>query len=50
MTESASANLESYNPFDPDVIANPFPYYRLLQQDAPVHEVAEHGGFFVLSR
>ena len=41
--------LDSYDPFDPAVIADPFPHYRLLQQEAPVYEVAKHG-FFVLSR
>jgi cytochrome P450 len=41
--------LEDYDPFDPTVIADPFPYYRRLQQEAPVHESAKHG-FFVLSR
>ena len=42
-------SLDSYDPFDPAVIADPFPYYRLLQSDAPVFEVEKHG-FFVVSR
>ena len=41
--------LDAYDPFDPEVIANPFPYYELLQRDAPVFEVEKHG-FFVVSR
>ena len=45
----ASPSLETYDPFSPDVIADPFPYYRLLQRDAPVYEVEKHG-FFVVSR
>ena len=42
-------SLDAYDPFDPAVIADPFPYYRLLQSDAPVFEVEKHG-FFVVSR
>lgn len=41
--------LEDYDPFDPAVIADPFPYYRLLQREAPVFEVEKHG-VFVVSR
>lgn len=47
--DAAGATLDNYDPFDPAIIANPFPHYRLLQQEAPVHEVEKHG-FFVLSR
>lgn len=42
-------SLDDYDPFDPAVIANPFPYYRQLQDEAPVFEVEKHG-FFVVSR
>ena len=45
----ATTTLDTYDPFDPAVIADPFPHYRLLQQEAPVYEVAEYG-FYVLSR
>lgn len=48
-TREAMATLDAYDPFDSEVIADPFPYYRLLQQEAPVHEVEKYG-FFVLSR
>jgi cytochrome P450 len=48
-THETTISLDAYDPFDPAVIADPFPYYRLLQQEAPVHEVEQHG-FFVLSR
>jgi cytochrome P450 len=41
--------LDEYDPFDPAVIADPFPYYRLLQSEAPVYEVEKHG-IFVVSR
>ena len=42
-------SLDDYDPFDPAVIADPFPYYRLLQSEAPVFEIAA-SGIFVLSR
>ena len=45
----AAIRLDGNDPFDPEVIADPFPYYRLLQQEAPVYEVEKYG-FFVLSR
>lgn len=48
MTDT-TVRLEDYDPLAPHVIANPFPYYRLLQRDAPVHRVEKHG-FYVLSR
>lgn len=47
--QEATVKLDTYDPFDPAVIANPFPHYRVLQQEAPVYEVEKHG-FFVLSR
>jgi cytochrome P450 len=49
MPGTISTTLDSYDPFDPAIIANPFPHYRLLQQQAPVYEVEKHG-FFVISR
>ena len=42
-------SLDHYDPFDPAVIADPFPYYRLLQREAPVFQVEKHG-IFVVSR
>ena len=41
--------LDRYDPFAPDVIAEPFPFYRVLRREAPVYAHPEHG-FFVLSR
>ncbi|MGH0030712.1 MAG: cytochrome P450 [Myxococcota bacterium] len=41
--------LEDYDPLDPAVIEDPYPWYRVLQRDAPVHCVEKHG-FFVVSR
>ena len=28
-----------YDPFSPEVVANPFPYYARLREEAPVHPV-----------
>jgi cytochrome P450 len=42
-------SLDDYDPFDPAVIADPFPYYRLLLREAPVFRVEKHG-IFVISR
>jgi cytochrome P450 len=48
-TRETTIALDRYDPFDPKIIADPFPYYRQLQQEAPVHEVSKYG-FYVLSR
>jgi len=40
---------DRYDPFDPAVIADPFPCYRALQRDAPVWRDPERG-FYVVSR
>jgi cytochrome P450 len=37
-----------YNPLDPEVHADPYPHYRLLQQQDPIHRSPL--GFWVLSR
>jgi cytochrome P450 len=42
-------SLDDYDPFDPAVIADPYPYYRVLQREAPVWRDPERG-FYVVSR
>lgn len=37
----------SYNPFDPAVAENPYPYYRQLRDEAPLYEVPALGAFAV---
>jgi hypothetical protein len=49
MSATQAANLDAYDPLDPRVIADPYPYYELLQREAPVHRVEKHG-FWVLTR
>jgi len=49
MTTAQTANLDAYDPLDPRVIADPYPYYERLQREAPVHRVEKHG-FWVLTR
>lgn len=45
----ASAGKVEFDPFDRDLIRNPFPHYARLRQEAPVYWCARHG-FWVLSR
>ena len=45
----ADVRLADYDPLDPAIIKNPFPYYPLLQRDAPVYRVPKRG-FYVISR
>jgi cytochrome P450 len=39
----------AYDPFDPEVLADPYPAYRWLRAEAPLHHVAARG-FWVLTR
>jgi cytochrome P450 len=39
----------AYNPFSPEVIADPYPYYAELRRESPVHLV-EPFGFWAVSR
>ena len=39
----------AYDPFDPAVIADPYPYYRALRRDAPCY-ACEPRGIYVVSR
>lgn len=41
--------LNEYDPWLPDVLADPYPYYRWLRDEAPVYHVAEHD-IWVISR
>ena len=41
--------VEEYNPLAPEVRKNPYPYYSVLRQHAPVHWI-EPFGFWVVSR
>lgn len=49
MNQASAVSLDTYDPLDPRVIANPYPYYDLLRREAPVHRVDKHG-FWVLTR
>ena len=39
----------SYDPFDPEVMANPLPYYRILRDEHPVYYMPQWDTF-ALSR
>ena len=41
--------VPAYDPFDPAVIADPYPYYQALRRDAPVY-ACEPRGIWVVSR
>ncbi|MGI9601126.1 MAG: cytochrome P450 [Acidimicrobiales bacterium] len=41
--------VADFDPFDPLVAADPYPWYSLLRRDAPVHHVASHD-LWVVSR
>jgi cytochrome P450 len=49
MSTELPITREAYDPLDPRVIADPYPFYALLRREAPVHKVERHG-FFVLTR
>ena len=36
-----------YDPFDPAVIADPYPVYRRLRDEDPVHRLSDHDGWAV---
>ena len=38
-----------YDPFDPEILADPYPAFRWLRAESPVHHVVERG-YWVLSR
>jgi cytochrome P450 len=43
------ANLAAYDPFSPEVLRDPYPWYRLLRDEAPCHYVASRN-LYVVSR
>lgn len=45
----ATATLDRYDPFDPDIQADPYPWYRLLRSQPGLHYV-EADQFYVVSR
>jgi cytochrome P450 len=49
MTTLSRADLAAYDPFSPDVLRDPYPWYRLLRDEAPCHYVASRN-LYVVSR
>lgn len=39
-----------YNPFDPAFVANPYPTFQALREEAPVYRIAEADGVWLLTR
>lgn len=50
MNETPTYPVSEFDPLEPQTLQCPFPWYRSLRRDAPVHFVAEHGLWFVTSR
>ncbi|MFN7150335.1 MAG: cytochrome P450 [Microthrixaceae bacterium] len=49
MTPGADAQAFTYDPWDPDVLEDPYPYFAALREKAPVYHVEEHD-IWVVSR
>lgn len=49
MTVLDPSEAFTYDPWDPEVLADPYPHYARLREHAPVHHVAEHD-IWVVSR
>lgn len=43
------ASVDRYDPLDPSVVEDPYPWYRVLRDQAPVHYV-ERDDFYVVTR
>ena len=49
MTSTEPADIDAYDPWDPDVLADPYPYFARLRAESPVHHVAQHD-IWIVSR
>ena len=49
MTVLEPSEAFAYDPWDPEVLADPYPHFARLRAEAPVHHVAEHD-IWVVSR
>jgi cytochrome P450 len=49
VTQSDLAALARFDPFDPELQADPFAYYALCRREAPVYQDSDSGIFFVSS-
>ncbi len=51
MTESAiQVSASDYNPLDPNVRDNPYPYYAAMRRDSPVHQMIPGAPLFAVTR
>ena len=46
---SSETPLASFNPFDPELLKDPWEYYRRLREEAPVYKDPTTGIFLVSS-
>lgn len=49
-SELATHSAEGFDPLEPQTLQCPYPWYRTLRQEAPVHFVASRGMWFVTRR
>ena len=42
MTVSEPAEAFTYDPWDPDVLQDPYPHFARLRAEAPVYHVEDH--------
>jgi len=47
---SESIRASDYNPLDPQVRADPYPYYAAMRRDSPLHQIMPGVLFFAVSR
>lgn len=49
MTNTVTPTVESYDPYSPEVMADPHAFYRLLRDESPVHYLPQYDAY-VLTR
>lgn len=49
-TTMATPSVGDYNPLVPEIRRDPYPYYRALRNESPVHQIMPGLPFFALSR
>ncbi len=46
-TPAANAQDFTYDPFSPEVMNNPLPFYKILRRDHPVYYIEKYDGYFI---
>jgi len=45
--ENEDGSVFSYDPFSPEVMNDPLPFYKILRRDHPVYYIDKYDGFFI---